>query len=282
VLTSTPPALSIRDTLHFISRIFPITADNQPEDNVMTSSDIVIGPYDPNDKINLLGDKMTISQLQSGSWINYMIRFQNVGTASALKVVVRDTLSSKLQSASLETIAASHSFSMVRKNNTVTWQFDNINLPDSTSNQTGSHGFILFRVKPVTTMQIGDSVLNKASIYFDYNDPVMTEESVVHIKNNSINIITGLGNINPGNATIKVFPNPLSNGLLHIISTENNRYVRGWRLLTVTGQQVLAGTVTGNRQQVDISFDGAATTGIYILEIQTNKLSAFKRIFLIR
>lgn len=282
VLTATPPALAIRDTLHFTSRILPIIGDNQPEDNVMTSSDIVIGPFDPNDKVNLLGDKMTISQLQSGSWINYMIRFQNVGTASALKVVVRDTLSSKLQSATLETIAASHSFSMERKNNTVTWQFDNINLPDSTSNQTGSHGFILFRVKPVTTMQIGDSVLNKASIYFDYNEPVMTEESVVHIKNNSINIITGIGNINTGNATIKVFPNPLSNSTLHIISTETNRYVRGWRLLTVTGQQVLAGTVTGNRQQVDISFDGVATTGIYILEIQTNKLPAFKRLFFIR
>lgn len=257
-----------------------MTGDNQPEDNVNTTNDIVVGPIDPNDKINLQGDKMTISQIQSGTWINYVIRFQNVGTASAFNVVVKDTLSSKLQSTTLETIVASHPFKMERKGNITTWWFNNINLPDSTSNPAGSHGFVLFRLKPIETLLVGDSVLNKAAIYFDYNDAVITDTCIIRIQNN--NIITAVGNISQTDATILVYPNPLQGCLLHIESKANNQYLRSWRLLSITGSEISKGFISGNRQQAELLLDGISVTGIYILELQTNKHPVYKRILLFK
>ncbi|GEM_PF-4204670 len=58
--------------------------------------------------------------------------------------------------------------------NIATWDFKKILLPDSTTDEAGSHGFILFKIKPTTGLTVGDEFTNKAAIYFDYNLPVIT------------------------------------------------------------------------------------------------------------
>ena len=56
-------------------------------------------------------------------------------------------------------------------------------LPDSNANERKSHGFIRFRIKPKNTLVAGDSIKNKAAIYFDYNSPVITNSAITQIKN---------------------------------------------------------------------------------------------------
>jgi hypothetical protein len=63
--------------------------------------------------------------------------------------------------------------------NIATWQFNMIKLVDSITNEAKSHGYISFSIKPKLELEIGDSVLNKAAIYFDFNLPVITNNALV-------------------------------------------------------------------------------------------------------
>jgi hypothetical protein len=54
-------------------------------------------------------------------------------------------------------------------------------LPDSNRNEAASNGYIVYRIKPKSTLLPGDTINNTASIYFDFNLPVQTntEQTVV-------------------------------------------------------------------------------------------------------
>jgi hypothetical protein len=47
-------------------------------------------------------------------------------------------------------------------------------LPDSTTDEPGSQGYVIYRIKPLPTLAFGDVIENTASIYFDENPPIVT------------------------------------------------------------------------------------------------------------
>ena len=63
----------------------------------------------------------------------------------------------------------------------LTFTFDNILLPDSTSNEPGSHGFVQFSVQPKAGLVPKTRIDNFSDIYFDYNEPVRTNSTVNRI-----------------------------------------------------------------------------------------------------
>ena len=58
-----------------------------------------------------------------------------------------------------------------------------INLPDSTSNEPESHGYIKFKVSPQADMVEGTQVENFADIFFDFNDPIRTNTTLTTFEN---------------------------------------------------------------------------------------------------
>ena len=76
---------------------------------------------------------------------------------------------------------ASHSYHLTKVGNKIMWEFTNILLPDSNVNEQASHGFVAYRVKPKNTLVIGDSIQNSASIYFDFNLPIKTNNEVTRV-----------------------------------------------------------------------------------------------------
>ena len=56
----------------------------------------------------------------------------------------------------------------------VSFIFNNINLPDSTTNEPASHGFIAYKIKPTSNVSHGDIISNQANIFFDFNAPIET------------------------------------------------------------------------------------------------------------
>ncbi|RYZ33395.1 MAG: hypothetical protein EOP49_35970, partial [Sphingobacteriales bacterium] len=140
---------------------------------------VISGSYDPNDKN--ASPSLTPTQVSDGAYINYLVRFQNTGTDTAFNVVVTDTLDSRLDASSFQMLEASHPAIIKRDGNALTFEFLNIQLPDSNVNEPLSHGYIKFRVKPVPTLTGGDVVNNSASIYFDYNAPVVTNPALTSI-----------------------------------------------------------------------------------------------------
>ena len=146
-----------------------------------STSNVLVSSFDPNDKAATA--KLTPTQVVKGDRIRYTIRFQNTGTASAINVVVADTLSSLLQAKTLDIIATSHPCKITMKDNIVYFEFLNINLPDSFHYKDLSHGFVTFSIKSLSTLTLGNMIPNTASIYFDYNKPVVTNTAKTVISN---------------------------------------------------------------------------------------------------
>jgi uncharacterized repeat protein (TIGR01451 family) len=173
-----PPAVNMGDTLKFVASISPVGGDTQPDDNVFELKQLVVNSFDPNDKMEVHAGTMTPAKVLDGEYLTYMIRFQNTGNATATHVIVRDTLDAKLDWSTLEMIMASHNYRLtIDQQHQLSWAFNNINLPDSFVDEPGSHGYILYRIKPHVTLVPGDTIYNAAGIYFDYNLPIQTNNA---------------------------------------------------------------------------------------------------------
>lgn len=146
-----------------------------------TTIRVIGGSYDPNDK--LATPQLTTTQVAEGQFINYTIRFQNTGTDTAFTVVIADTLNSLLQANTFEMLGSSHTCKTIIQDNKIYFEFRNILLPDSTTNLIGSNGFVNFRIKPISSVALNTSIPNKAAIYFDYNEPIITNTASTLISN---------------------------------------------------------------------------------------------------
>jgi len=167
-----PPVNNIGDTITYLASITPSVNDETAFDNSFILPQRVIGSFDPNDKQCLEGSKLDISKI--GDYLHYQIHFQNEGTDTAFSIVVADTLSDKLDWNSFELISSSHPVNAKLTNNKAEFIFQNINLPYKAINEPASNGWVAFKIKPKPSVVIGDSLNNKAAIYFDFNKPVIT------------------------------------------------------------------------------------------------------------
>ena len=178
-----PPGVNIGDKLAFITTILPVLDDETPADNRDTVYQTVTGAYDPNDKVEKYDGMVYMEHLDAFDNFRYTIRFQNTGNDTAFTVVVRDTLSGKLQGNTFEMIGASHPYTLVITDNQyITWTFRQILLVDSNTNEPLSHGMITYRIQPAQPLQLNDTVSNRASIYFDFNPPVQTNTQLTVVK----------------------------------------------------------------------------------------------------
>lgn len=105
--------------------------------------------------------------------LRYKIRFQNTGTAPANLVIVKDQLPANVNPSTFHFIGSSHAGSVVQNGSNVSFNFPNINLPDSSTAPAESQGWIEFEVES-RSMRRGDGINNVADIYFDDNEPVRT------------------------------------------------------------------------------------------------------------
>jgi uncharacterized repeat protein (TIGR01451 family) len=173
----TPPGIAIGTPLLHQASAIPDQADMTPPDNTALLNDTVVGSYDPNDK-RVMPQEMTPAQVASGAPLTWTVRFQNTGTYPAERVLITDTLSADLRANTMDVIASSHAHTWYILNGVLHVLFQDINLPDSASDETGSHGFIKFGMKPQGALPDGTVVENVANIYFDFNEPVITAPAV--------------------------------------------------------------------------------------------------------
>lgn len=166
------PINNIGDTLMLLATINPVSNDETPFDNSFILPQQVRSSFDPNDKLCLEGSKIVVSDI--GKYLHYIIHFQNLGDDTAFNVVVADTLAGNLDWSSFDFIAGSHPCEVQRNSDKLLFYFKDIHLPYASINEPASHGYVAFKIKPKNTLIIGDTLNNKASIYFDFNTPVVT------------------------------------------------------------------------------------------------------------
>lgn len=176
-----PPVLDIGDTLLLQANAI-LADDYDTADNHVVFKQVLTGAFDPNDKTEAHAGAIRVAEVLQEEYLTYVIRFQNMGNDTAFNITVKDTLSDKLNWSSIEIVRVSHPATVeISKGKIVNWIFNRIHLPAVSVNEPASHGYIIFRIKPKSTLLQGDVIQNSASIYFDYNLPVQTnvEETVV-------------------------------------------------------------------------------------------------------
>ncbi|AXG71518.1 internalin-J [Kordia sp. SMS9] len=253
--TNPPPVVNGDDILNLTAQILPIANDASPTNNTYNLDQIVVNSFDPNDKQVLQGSQITIDE--TDEYLDYLIRFQNTGTASAINVVVTDELSDKLDWSTLQPISSSHPYSVrITNGNFVEFIFENINLPSMMNDEPNSIGFIAFRIKPKSDVVIGDIINGEAKIYFDFNAPIITNTVSTEI----VNALSVAENTNYRG--FNVYPNPVVDNLMirgtTTIETISIYDIQGKLLKEIATQNALTEkTINMN------SF----TTGIYFIKI---------------
>ncbi len=185
--------VSIGDSIRSSAMIESDAADFSPDDNVSTIRQVIGISYDPNNKTENHGGVITTAEVLKAEYLQYTIFFQNTGTDTAFKVKIKDTLDSKLDWSTLRMITSSHNYQLtISDQRNCEWAFQNINLVDSNTNEPQSHGYLTYIIKPKTTLAIGDTIKNRASIYFDNNAAILTniENTVVTDKALPLKLLT--------------------------------------------------------------------------------------------
>jgi Leucine-rich repeat (LRR) protein len=250
------PAVNAGDILQYTATISPTAGDETLEDNTFVLNQRVVNSYDPNDKICLEGG--IIDPDKVGEYVHYRIRFENTGTYPAQNIVVKDMIdASKFDINSLIPLNGSHPFvTKITGGNKVEFVFENINLPFDDAN---NDGYILFKVKTLPTLTNGDTFENSASIYFDYNFPILT--------NTAITTVQALNNQDLNFAeNFIVYPNPVKDVLT--ITVKETTEISSLNVYNMLGQLVLAVPNAENVKQIDVS---GLKKGNYLLKVNSNK-----------
>jgi Secretion system C-terminal sorting domain len=249
-----PPTVNLGDYASFSGSITPVVSDATPLNNSYAMNQLVVNSQDPNDIAVHEGQTITLDQAQQDC-LHYTIRFQNIGTSDAINIKVVNDLEAKLDWSTFQLISTSHTCRVKNENGHNEFLFEGINLP-GTNNEPLSHGYITYKVKPVSTVTVGDEFSNFANIYFDFNAPILTNTAttlIVPILNNSSFAFSNLN----------YFPNPVKNSL----TISNDTLIDSIEVSSILGQQILSQKVNSLQTEINLS---TLSNGIYFVKVVCN------------
>jgi Secretion system C-terminal sorting domain len=249
----TPPTVNQGDILTFTTLGTTTVTDANLADNTFVLNQSVVNSFDPNDKTVLEG--ATITAAQATRPLHYITRFQNTGTFAAVTVVLKETLDADLNWNTIEPIGSSHNYRIQIKNgNQLTVTFDAINLPNSSANEPASHGWFAYKIKPKSTFAVGNVASSNASIYFDYNLPIVT---------NTVNTqISTLATDGFNKNNFKIYPNPANT---YFVIENSLGKSSTYEIVTINGKTLSSGIVE-NLKPIDIS---ELASGFYFVNIKS-------------
>ncbi len=260
--TQTPP-LNAGDVLAFSVSVDPISGDAHPDDNTFDTHVTAGNSYDPNQKTCLQGSSVLSENI--GKYLHYNIAFENIGSEDAVNIVVKDTINTaQFDISSFQLLYASHPVKTKITGNVVEFIFEGINLPPSIMNPIGGHGNVLFKIKTLPTLTVGDEVSNTANIYFDYNAPIDTNEARTAFNNLSKSDFVK-------DDSVMVYPNPAKNK----VTVKATGTIKSLQLYDVQGR--ILQSISDSRSQVTLDIANQQR-GVYFLKITTDKGSAVQKI----
>ena len=221
------PSVPLSTTLIYTASITQPAEDQFPENNTRTLQPIVVGSYDPNDK-QVFPPRLTPEEAAVDTVLEYLVRFQNTGTYLAERVVITDTLSADLRWDTFRFLESSHPCQWYVNDGVAHFVFNDIMLPDSNANEPESHGHVRFKIRPRVGMAVGEGVTNIANIYFDFNEPVITEPCLF-----AVEVPTAVEQAALTGVTLH--PNPTDHVLNLSVPDDRSYYAE---ILTVDGRTV--------------------------------------------
>ncbi len=229
--------------------------------NNFNMTDVIVGSVDPNDKIVLVKNKgLQLNAVRIDTLI-YKIRFQNVGTYAARRVLLVDSLSEYLDWSTFEFVSYSHPFSCSMVNGVVTWVNNNIELPDSTTNEEKSQGYVTFSIQPLPDCPPFQDVNNLASIQFDYNEFIKTNNTTIVIEPYDSGVYYD----------VFIYPNPTADNF-EVILLKDKNIVRfdEVKIFTMSGELIASYKYEMLQERVMLSAKGIES-GIYIIQVTSKE-----------
>lgn len=201
-------AVTVGQFLTLNANIITTNSDLNPANNTFTENLEIVGAIDPNDILVTPRGEGKEGFIKKDQTLKYHIRFQNVGTYAASRIVLENQLSKYLDWNTVKIESVSHEgyhYSIDDKG-LLTVRFNNIELPDSTSNEAESHGFFIYTIKANIDVKGGERIENSVLITFDYEESLQSNVVVNTIKYNG----------KPNTKSLHIFPNPATD-LVNVI-----------------------------------------------------------------
>lgn len=266
IILKTDTTATSGDSICVSVNVTPPNGDGDISNNSYNICYGVVNSYDPNMKevypINV--------EPNYDDWFTYTIHFQNTGNAPAFNIRLVDTLDANLDLETFKVINYSHNNTWSINNKVAFFNFQNIQLPDSTSDSEGSKGYIQYKIKPKSNLGAGTKIKNTAYIYFDYNSPIVTNTTI----NEYIQIVSVKENFKELQSF--VYPNP-TNGLCTIeLSTKEKQNLQ---LFDMTGNIVLSQSIENGTAIIDASHLAA---GIYNISIKGHLSVTNKKLVIVK
>lgn len=239
---------------------FPISSSGPWEDVDCTPN---TGAYDPNDKAALPTGYGPNRNILPGTELEYRIRFQNTGTDTAFNVVIRDTLSPWLDRLSLRPGPGSHPYEFeLTGEGILVFAFPNIMLPDSNVNLLLSQGFVSYRINALDSLALPQSLTNRAAIYFDFNDPIITNTTQHRVADNFIQV--GLWEPRQPTYAVRVQPQPMREAAR--ISIEKAPTYGDYHLQVFDLRGTLVRSIQAGAPQFEVA-KGDLEAGLYLFRV---------------
>lgn len=255
-----PDEFSTGETINFTSKMY---ADDELLDSYEYTP-LVICSYDPNDKSVMPSGRDDVNTIIQGQELTYTIRFQNEGNASAINVSIQDTLSEHLDLSSFKVLDSSFPVNTTLSGNNVVFDFNNIYLVPKSEDEDESQGYVTYRISTNLNLIYGTEIRNTAFIYFDFNAPIKTNQTI-----NTIESPNAINN-NIVEPFISIRPNPTYNSFCVDVDFKLDKI----ELYDVDGRKFIETT----KNCIDID---DYSSGLYIVKLYSNGNAYSKKLSII-
>ncbi len=277
--------LNFYDSIAYKAPLDNWLTDYSPWNNVNNLSTVTVAAYDPNFKeVSPKGTGPTGLITYADSTLEYMVHFQNTGTAPAQNIIVVDTLDNNLDWTTLRpeymSAACKVTLQQIGSLKVAKFTFRNIFLPTKTSNDLRSNGMFTYTIKTMPGLPIGTQFKNHASIYFDYNAPVMT--------NQTLNTLGATATTAVNNTTAEpqrsftIYPNPAGQNFYSVINSAASVSAE-MSISDVTGKVLASKTIALQKGAQTIATNiSTLAPGVYFVTLNNNGKTETQKLVVIK
>jgi len=255
-----PPDVMIGDSLRFHAHVaYEDINGAATSDNFYYPTEIRCS-FDPNDKLVNPSRNNNLTLFEED--LIYTIRFQNTGNDEAYDIIIRDTLDENLDPTTFKILSTSHPnvlITSMEADQYLTFNFENIYLPDSTTNFDASQGYVSYLIAPKEGLAEETLIENTASIYFDFNPPIVTNTTENVMVSELPTNVHNLGGAE--GMKIEIFPNPVTN---HIFIKKEKSKTLEYQITDVNGRLLINGKLTNEIHNITFT---KMNSGVYFIKI---------------
>lgn len=213
--------------------------DINQENNKISEEIEIVGAIDPNDiLVSPKGDGPE-GYIRKNQSLIYTIRFENMGTYKATYVRIENELPEWLDINTFELSSSSHPFTYsLSAEGKLDVSYRNIDLPPAMLDSIGAHGYFKYTIRPKANIPEGTQLANDAKIYFDFEDPIVT--------NTVINTIKFSGETDV--KSLKIYPNPAIDRVMFSIEEDpfklmEPQLISYWVIFDPSGKAMMSGKI---------------------------------------